>query len=130
MNHDDQDYTGLLEALRSHESAEAGTGGISIDRAIQDGRRTVRRRRVLGGVAVVALIAAASTSPLLLRDQDKVEPIGPPQPPKTSPFSLWSRAFEAETAGGFTPSTYTTGRTAQQIRLRPAPRPSATRPLV
>jgi hypothetical protein len=123
MNQDDQDYAGLLEALRADENTDAGTGGISIDRAVQDGRRTVRRRRVVGGIAVVALITAASTSPLLLgaiRDRDKVEPVGPPNHPTTSQFSLWSRAFEAGAAGGFTPSTYTTGRTAQQIRLRPA----------
>jgi len=120
---DDQDYTTLLKALSDDQGVGVVTSGISIDRAIQDGRRTVRRRRVLGGIAVVAVIAAASTSPLLLRDRDKVEPVGPPghgQSPTISRFSLWSRAFEAGTAGGFTPATYTTGTTAQQIRLRPA----------
>src|SRR4051812_27787853 len=46
---------------------------------------TVRSRTAVepyaGGIVVVALIAAASTSPLLLaaiHDRDKVEPIGPP----------------------------------------------------
>ena len=119
MNHDDQNYAGLLEALRADKGTDASTGGISIDRAIQDGRRTVRRRRVVGGIAVVAVLAAASISPLLLGARDKVEPVGPPSP-VTGQFSLWTRAFEAGPAGGFTPATYTTGTTAQQIRLRPA----------
>lgn len=122
MNHDDQDYTTLLQALRESGTTDAGTAGISIDRAIQDGRRTVRRRRVVGGIAVVALIAAASTSPLLLgaiRDRDNGQPVSPPSG-TAQPFSLWSRAFEAGPAGGFTPAQYTTGTTAQQIRWRPA----------
>jgi hypothetical protein len=122
VNQDDQDYAGLLKALREDKSTDTGTEGISIDRAVQDGRRTVRRRRVIGGLAVVALIAAASTSPLLLnaiRDRDNGQPVGP-APGTAQPFSIWSQAFEAGSAGGFTPSVYTTGKSSQQIRMRPA----------
>ncbi|MEU0091426.1 hypothetical protein [Kribbella sp. NPDC006257] len=121
MNSEDQDYAGLLKALRETPDP-VGTEGISVDRAVQDGRRTVRRRRVVGGLAVVALIAAACTSPLLLnavRDRDDGAPVAP-APGTVQPFSIWSQAFEAGSAGGFTPSAYRTGRYWQQITMLPA----------
>ncbi|TDU90255.1 hypothetical protein EV138_3840 [Kribbella voronezhensis] len=115
----EEDYTGLLQALREDNAPD--TDGISIDRAIQDGRRTVRRRRVAGGAAVIAVIAAVSTAPLLLNgigNPDDGVAVAP-SPGSVQFFGVWSQAFEAGSAGGFTPYRYKTGRYWQDIALRP-----------
>ncbi|MGW6280933.1 hypothetical protein [Kribbella sp. NPDC055071] len=116
MSPDQEDYAGLLKALR--ESPDEALEGISVDRAVRDGRRTVRRRRFLGGVGVAAVVGAVSASPLLLdalRD-DKAQPAGPP-PGSTELFDVWNREFDVGTAGGVAPSAYTTGRRFQVIEL-------------
>ncbi|WP_112248578.1 hypothetical protein [Kribbella monticola] len=120
MKTEDEDYTGLLQALR--EDTTPDTGGISVDRAIQDGRRTVRRHRIAGGAAVIALIAAVSTAPLLLNgigNSDDGVAVAP-SPGSVQFFGVWSQVFEAGSAGGFTPYRYKTGRYWQEIALRPA----------
>jgi hypothetical protein len=118
MNTKDEDYTGLLQTLR--EDTDPDTGGISVDRAIQDGRRTVRRRRIAGGAAVIALIAAVSTAPLLLNGiGDSDDGVVAPSPGSVQPFGVWSQAFEAGSAGGFTPYRYKTGKYWQEIAMRP-----------
>jgi hypothetical protein len=127
----DEDYAGLLKTLT--ETA-AETGNVSIDRALRTGRRTVRRRRVAGVLAVAALIAAAGLSPLLLNSVSRSsEPVAPaPTATATtgdfnsgqevgSEFDLWSQAFELGPTAGFTPTSYLTGLRWQQIRLKPPP---------
>lgn len=119
MSHEPEEYGGLLKALR--ETPDEDLAGVSIDRAIRDGRRTVRRRRVLGGAAVVALIAAVSATPLVLDAvrPDKPQPVGP-VPTTVQPFDVWSRAFDVGSAGGFTPHSYTSARRWQSVTLVPA----------
>lgn len=127
----DEDYAGLLKTLAD---SPAETGNVSIDRALQTGRRTVRRRRVAGVLAVAALIAAAGLSPLVLNSVSRgSEPIAP-APTTTAPsdgfdfgqeigpeFNLWSQSFEVGPTAGFTPTSYLTALKWQQIRLTPPP---------
>ncbi|WP_405062769.1 hypothetical protein OG474_14345 [Kribbella sp. NBC_01505] len=112
MNQQHEDYAGLLKALK--EAPDEPTESISIDRAIHDGRRTIHRRRVLGGLAVVGIVGAASSvRPLLNAFQE------PPVAglPPFEPFEVWGREFDAGTAGGFQPYQYVTGRRFQIIAL-------------
>lgn len=116
MSPDQEDYAGLLKALR--ESPDETLEGISVDRAIRDGRRTIRRRRFLGGVGVAAVVGAVSASPLLLdalRDNE-AQPAGPP-PGSTELFDVWNQEFDVGTAGGFAPASYSTARRFQVIAL-------------
>ncbi|GAA2818403.1 hypothetical protein [Kribbella solani] len=114
MSPEPEEYAGLLKALR--ETPDQSPAGVSIDRAMRDGRRTVRRRRVLGGAAVVALIAAVSATPMVLHAvrADRVQPAAPGQ---VVPFGIWSRAFDVGSAGGFTPRLYTSANRWQSVKL-------------
>ncbi|GAA1549056.1 hypothetical protein GCM10009804_01720 [Kribbella hippodromi] len=119
MSPEPEEYAGLLKALR--ETPDPNPAGVSIDRAMRDGRRTVRRRRILGGAAVVALIAAVSATPIVLHAvrPDRIQPAAPGQvvPGQVVPFGVWSRAFDVGSAGGFTPRLYTSSKRWQSVKL-------------
>ncbi|MFF1823285.1 hypothetical protein ACFVWG_38650 [Kribbella sp. NPDC058245] len=123
MNQQHEDYAGLLKALR--DAPDESTESISIDRAIHDGRRTVRRRRVLGGLAVVAVVGVASTARPILNAFQEPPVAGPPP---YEPFEIWGREFDGGTAGGFQPYQYVTGRRFQIIALARTDRADPTDP--
>lgn len=125
MSQQHEDYAGLLKALR--EAPDEPTESISIDRAIQDGRRTIRRRRVLGGIAVVGIVGAASSARPLLNAFHE-PPVAGPLPGVYQPFQIWGREFDVGTAGGFTPYEYVTGRRFQIIALARTDHPAVDGP--
>ncbi|MFB6725410.1 hypothetical protein ACFCV3_34845 [Kribbella sp. NPDC056345] len=111
MNHH-EDYSGLLKALR--EAPDESIESISVNRAIHDGRRTIRRRRVLGGAAVVGLVGVASSvRPLLGTFRDA--PVA--GPPTYEPLPVWERMFDVGKAGGFQPCSYLASRRFHLVGL-------------
>ncbi|GAA1678711.1 hypothetical protein GCM10009745_22940 [Kribbella yunnanensis] len=116
-----EDYAGLLKALR--EAPDESTESISIDRAIHDGRRTIRRRRVLGTLGVVGVVAAASSARPLF-NAFREPPVAGPPPGRFQPLQIWGREFDVGTAGGFQPYQYITGRIFHMVALTSTARPT------
>jgi hypothetical protein len=124
MNQEHEDYAGLLKAL--HETPDESTESISIDRAIHDGRRTIRRRRVLGGLAVVGVVGVASTTRPLLSTFRETPAAGTPA---YELFPVWDREFDADTSDIFQPYSYLASHRFHLIRLTSTASPDVGGPI-
>lgn len=118
MNQIDRDTAHLLAPLRELEPDTPSQ--VDVGRAVLDVRRRVRRRRVLGATAAVAVAAlVVATVPSVaggLLDR---------KPPAESgagltEFDVMRQSFRVGSAAGFTPLTYETERYVQKVTLVPA----------
>lgn len=108
---DERDGARLLGALR--DLPEESTGGVSVERAMKAGRRRIYARRAASALAAVAAVVLVAVVPAVFLRGQEIEPA-------QAEFGLWTREFTVGSAGGFTPSTYETGKLFQRIELRPA----------
>ncbi|TDD62563.1 hypothetical protein E1263_03760 [Kribbella antibiotica] len=127
MNKHDEDYTGVLKVLQ--QAPDESIDSISIDRAIHNGRGRIRRRRVLGGLAVVGVVGAAAFAAPPLVDTFRDSPVAGQGPAQVQPFGVWGREFDIGTGGGFQAVSYTTASRFQVIGLTTAAEPSHDGPI-
>lgn len=112
----ERDAIRLLDPVRD---MEPGPSSVDVHRAIRDGRRRVRNRRLAGvAVAVVFLAAMASVGGAL-----KPDPQADAGGPGPAEFGALEMAFTVGSAAGYTPLTYETGKYWQAVELVKASQP-------
>jgi hypothetical protein len=108
----ERDAIRLLDPVRD---MEPGPSSVDVHRAIRDGRRRVRHRRVASvAAAVVALAMVAVSAPSIadaIRDGRAHSGAAPTE------FDPLRQEISVGSTSGFTPLTYETGRYRQRVRL-------------
>ncbi|MFC0114786.1 hypothetical protein [Kibdelosporangium aridum] len=106
----------LLAPLR--ELDPDARSSVDIEKAKRVGRRTSRRRAVVGAAAVVGVFALVGIGVPALSGAFSRGAVAPAVPP--AEFNPLIEVVTVGTAGGFQPQSYETGRTQQVIRLKRA----------
>jgi hypothetical protein len=113
MDDTEREIEKLLAPLR--DDLPATPAGVSVERAVEAGRRRQRvRSRLAGAAAALVAVAVCGLLAVMLRvDGGRDSAAGPP-----GGFDVLTRSFQVGSAGGFTPESYESGRTEQRVRLR------------
>jgi hypothetical protein len=111
MDDTEREIEKLLAPLR--DDVPATPSGVSVERAVEAGRRRLRTRgRLAGAAAALAVVAVCGLLAVMLR-ADRDSAAGPP-----GGFDPLTRSFQVGSAGGFAPESYESGRYEQRVRLR------------
>lgn len=117
MDDTEREIEKLLAPLR--DDVPTTPSGISVERAVEAGRRRLRTRSRLAGVATALVVVAVCGLLAVMLRVDRDSAAGPP-----GGFDPLTRSFQVGSAGGFTPESYESGRYEQKVQLRlerPAP---------
>jgi len=113
MDDRDREIEKLLAPLRA--DVPGPPSGVSVERAVEAGRRRQRvRSRLTGVAAALAVVAVCGLLALMMRVDDGRDSAA------SGEFGLGvpTRSFSVGSAGGFTPESYEGGRYEQRVRLR------------
>lgn len=110
MDQTDYDGVQLLAPLRETSLAPSA---VDVHRAVHEGRRRTRNRRIVGAATLVLILAAIPSIAGALTQGPAVDAGGP----APAEFGVLQQAFTVGSAGGYTPLTYETGRYRQRVQL-------------